>query len=96
VVVGSEPAAGQPGSATILRIDAGIGLPGRGAHLHPWSACLELARRRQAFLRALRLHGPVDLDQVWAYLASSSGATIATGSISTGNISTIPGTSSTS
>ena len=69
VVVGPEPAAGQPGSATVLRIDAGIGLPGRGAHLHPWSACLELAQRRQAFVRALRLCGPVDVGQVSMHLA---------------------------
>jgi uncharacterized protein len=28
--------------------------PGRGAHLHPTTECLELALRRRAFLRALR------------------------------------------
>jgi predicted RNA-binding protein YlxR (DUF448 family) len=28
--------------------------PGRGAHLHPTTDCLELARRRRAFPRALR------------------------------------------
>jgi predicted RNA-binding protein YlxR (DUF448 family) len=69
VVVGPQPATGEPGPATVLRIDAGIGLPGRGAHLHPWSACLELAQRRQAFVRALRLHGPVDVEQVSIFLA---------------------------
>lgn len=36
-------------------------LPGRGAHLHPETRCLELARRRKAFGRALRLEGPLDL-----------------------------------
>jgi predicted RNA-binding protein YlxR (DUF448 family) len=30
-------------------------LPGRGAHLHPSSRCLDLAVRRRAFTRALRL-----------------------------------------
>ncbi|MEO5876773.1 MAG: YlxR family protein [Streptosporangiaceae bacterium] len=30
-------------------------LPGRGASLHPDLACLELALRRRAFTRALRL-----------------------------------------
>jgi uncharacterized protein len=30
-------------------------LPGRGAHLHPSSRCLDLAVRRRAFARALRL-----------------------------------------
>jgi len=73
VVVGREPTAGQPGSATVLHIDAGIGLPGRGAHLHPWSVCLELSQRRQAFVRALRLSGPVDVEQVSSYLARLNG-----------------------
>ena len=35
--------------------------PGRGAWLHPDPACLDLARRRSAFGRALRIAGPVDL-----------------------------------
>jgi predicted RNA-binding protein YlxR (DUF448 family) len=30
--------------------------PGRGAHLHPSSDCLEQALRRRAFARALRVH----------------------------------------
>jgi len=32
--------------------------PGRGAHLHPTTACYELAVRRKAFGRALRFTGP--------------------------------------
>ena len=31
--------------------------PGRGAHLHPTAACYELAVRRKAFGRALRITG---------------------------------------
>ncbi len=31
--------------------------PGRGAHLHPTAACLELALRRRALPRALRVTG---------------------------------------
>src|SRR5262249_45973622 len=31
--------------------------PGRGAHLHPTTACYELAVRRRAFGRALRMTG---------------------------------------
>lgn len=31
--------------------------PGRGAHLHPTPACLDLAVRRKAFGRALRVTG---------------------------------------
>ncbi|MGH3510254.1 MAG: YlxR family protein [Nocardioidaceae bacterium] len=34
--------------------------PGRGAHLHPTLGCLELARRRRAFPRALRVEGGLD------------------------------------
>jgi predicted RNA-binding protein YlxR (DUF448 family) len=39
-------------------------LPGRGAHLHPTVRCLDLATRRKAFGRALRVEGPLDLDVV--------------------------------
>ena len=35
--------------------------PGRGAHVHPVLECLDLAERRRAFPRALRLEGPLDL-----------------------------------
>jgi predicted RNA-binding protein YlxR (DUF448 family) len=31
--------------------------PGRGAHLHPSTDCLELALRRRAFAKALRVTG---------------------------------------
>jgi predicted RNA-binding protein YlxR (DUF448 family) len=43
-------------------------LPGRGAHLHRDPACLELAERRRAFPRALRVTGPLDPDAVRAAL----------------------------
>jgi predicted RNA-binding protein YlxR (DUF448 family) len=44
--------------------------PGRGAHLHPSTACLELAERRRAFARALRWEGgwPPALEQVREWL----------------------------
>ncbi|NJQ07671.1 YlxR family protein [Streptomyces lonarensis] len=35
-------------------------LPGRGAYVHPVSACLESALRRRAFLRAFRATGALD------------------------------------
>lgn len=42
--------------------------PGRGAHLHPTAACYELAVRRKAMPRALRLdHGP-PVDAVGEYV----------------------------
>jgi predicted RNA-binding protein YlxR (DUF448 family) len=36
-------------------------LPGRGAHLHPTTQCLERVERSQALVRALRVAGPLDL-----------------------------------
>ncbi len=39
-------------------------MPGRGAHVHPRRACLDLAVRRRAFPRALRLPGPLDAAEV--------------------------------
>jgi uncharacterized protein len=45
--------------------------PGRGAHLHPTTACYDLAVRRRAFGRALRVAVPGrDSAPVAAYLAS--------------------------
>jgi predicted RNA-binding protein YlxR (DUF448 family) len=43
-------------------------LPGRGAHVHPDLQCLELAIRRQAFRRALKIPVAPEVDQVRAYL----------------------------
>jgi predicted RNA-binding protein YlxR (DUF448 family) len=45
-------------------------LPGRGAHLHPVLACLDLAERRKAFPRALRVPPPLDLTAVRDWLES--------------------------
>ena len=43
--------------------------PGRGAHLHPTSACYDLAVRRRAFARALRLRTGLASTPVGEYLA---------------------------
>jgi len=51
-------------TATVLAPDLRGGAPGRGAHLHPSTACLELAERRRAFVRALRLEAPASTDLV--------------------------------
>ncbi len=48
-------------------------LPGRGAHLHPDPGCLELAQRRKAFGRALRVAGTLDLTSVVEQLAPDAG-----------------------
>ena len=42
--------------------------PGRGAHLHPTLECLELALRRRAFPRALRVTERLSSDAVREYL----------------------------
>jgi uncharacterized protein len=48
-------------------------MPGRGAHVHPTSACLDLALRRRAFGRALRFTGVIDTDGlIEAFQGSSS------------------------
>ncbi len=48
-------------TATVITPDPRRSMPGRGAHLHPVTACVDQARRRKAFGRALRLEGPLDL-----------------------------------
>ena len=45
-------------------------MSGRGAHLHPSQTCLELAVRRRALPRALRLEGAVDIEAVRAEIAA--------------------------
>ena len=52
-------------------------LPGRGAYLHPSLACLELARRRRAFPRALRTAGSLSLELLAEYLCGAESPTIA-------------------
>lgn len=41
---------------------------GRGAWVHPVPGCLELAERRRAFARTLRVSGAVDLAAVHAFV----------------------------
>src|SRR3954453_9909957 len=62
--VGCRQRAAKRELLRVVASDRGAGLevvpdpagraPGRGAHLHPTSACLELALRRRAFARALK------------------------------------------
>lgn len=47
--------------------------PGRGAHLHPRYECLDLAERRRAFPRALRVAGPLDLTALHVLIESEAG-----------------------
>ena len=43
--------------------------PGRGAYLHPSLDCLDKARRRRAFPRALRVTGPLGSGPLVTYLS---------------------------
>jgi predicted RNA-binding protein YlxR (DUF448 family) len=45
--------------------------PGRGAYLHPSQECLERARRRRAFPRALRVTGPLADEGLARYLSQA-------------------------
>jgi predicted RNA-binding protein YlxR (DUF448 family) len=56
------------GVESVLVPDPRRQLPGRGAHVHPDLQCLDLAIRRQAFRRALRLAAAPEPGQVRAYL----------------------------
>ncbi len=57
--------AGGSGSPTwIVTPDLDGSLPGRGAHLHPDLRCLDQAKHRRAFGRALRVEGSLDLSPV--------------------------------
>ena len=48
--------------------------PGRGAYLHPSQACLDKARRRRAFSRALRATRPLGIDPLVSYLSQDETA----------------------
>lgn len=54
---------------SVVEPDADGAAPGRGAHLHPTIECYDLAVRRKAFARALRLEGGPSSAPVGAYVA---------------------------
>ena len=53
----------------VLTVDPAGRLPGRGACVHPDLACVDLAERRRAFPRALRVPGPLDVAPVREHVA---------------------------
>lgn len=65
------------GPTPVVAPDAGGSAPGRGAHLHPTTACLDLAERRRAFTRSLRVDGPLDVSAVREYVESQATRTAA-------------------
>lgn len=54
-----------------IRVDRRRRLTGRGAHLHPRKTCLEAAKRRRAFSRALRVPGSLDIAALEQYVADA-------------------------
>ncbi|AAT88645.1 nucleic-acid-binding protein [Leifsonia xyli subsp. xyli] len=50
-----------------LVVDPSAAFPGRGAWLHPVDGCLDLALKRRAFGRALRVDGTLDPTALRAY-----------------------------
>ena len=59
-------------------------LPGRGAYLHPDLRCLDLAERRRAFPRALRLTGPLDASALRQWVEEQEAAVPGSGTAATG------------
>ncbi|GAA4129057.1 hypothetical protein GCM10022215_41170 [Nocardioides fonticola] len=57
------------GSAVVVPDPTGT-RPGRGAHLHPTRACFDLASRKKAFGRALRLASAPDTTLLAEHLAA--------------------------
>jgi predicted RNA-binding protein YlxR (DUF448 family) len=67
-----------------LALDRRGRLPGRGAYLHPDLRCLDLAERRRAFPRALRLAGPLDTSVLRRWIEEQGAAGPAPGTAATG------------
>lgn len=80
--------AGGAAQAVVLEPDPRARRPGRGSWVHPTQDCLERAVRRRAFVRALRLRGPVDATAVREHLTTTGTGTCA------GPTPTTPSTSS--
>ncbi|MCP9957043.1 MULTISPECIES: YlxR family protein [Streptomyces] len=47
-------------------------MPGRGAYVHPVQSCLDLAVRRRAFPRSLRVRGQLDTERVRRHLEQAT------------------------
>jgi uncharacterized protein len=54
-----DPSGGEPRAVPVVP-DPRRRAAGRGAWVHPDPGCVDLAVRRRAFARALRVSGPVD------------------------------------
>ncbi|WP_431779802.1 YlxR family protein [Microbacterium aurantiacum] len=58
---------------SVLVIDERAVLPGRGAWVHASSACMGVAVKRRAFVRALRVSGPLDTQTIEEHLQQDKG-----------------------
>ncbi|HEY5248985.1 MAG TPA: YlxR family protein [Dermatophilaceae bacterium] len=65
-VVAERDEAGEQVARVVA--DPRLRLPGRGAWLHPTPECLDLAVRRKAFGRALRVKAYLEVAAVGAYI----------------------------
>ena len=74
--VGCRTRAPRPALLRVVVVDGVLAgdparrLPGRGASVHPDLACVDLADKRRAFARALRVDGPLDADPVRKHVAA--------------------------
>jgi predicted RNA-binding protein YlxR (DUF448 family) len=82
--VGCRTRADRSELVRVVAVD-GVGVPdpaarldGRGAWLHPDPSCLDLAERRRALPRALRVPAPLDLTAVRAWFATRDDSTPST------------------
>jgi hypothetical protein len=80
---------GSATGAATAELDGRRRLPGRGAWLHPSPDCLDLALRRRALTRALRVAGPLDTSGLAGTLAEMAGRPDRGGTGTTGTTSTI-------
>ncbi|MBW9109922.1 YlxR family protein [Microbacterium trichothecenolyticum] len=49
---------------SVLVVDERASMPGRGAWVHETRECVDAAIRRRAFVRALRVSGPLDTQTI--------------------------------
>ncbi|MGH3364802.1 MAG: YlxR family protein [Nocardioidaceae bacterium] len=63
---------------TLVVPDPGARAAGRGAYIHPTLACLELATRRRALVRALRVQGRLGESPLRDYLQRAAEPSVMT------------------
>jgi uncharacterized protein len=79
---------GSATGAATAELDGRRRLPGRGAWLHPSPDCLDLALRRRALTRALRVAGPLDTSGLAVALAELAGRPDRSGTSTTHQVAT--------